>query len=638
MNDILLAVVSLINQILTAAIVIVSFSFLLYNLTHGQNNRITRTSSIVLACVTFAYTADVLIALEPDLSVYENTLRFQWLGIAILPAALMHLADALLDTTGLPSRGRRKVGIYFLYGVGLVFVVLATFTDSLVYFVHNMNLNTVSMLASSAFGIYILYSLSTTLLAYFTVQRAKRRCLTRDTRRRMAYLQYAMLTPMMSVFPFSIVINMWVPGTEQTLPTILLVNLTNIVVIMMLVFLSFPLSFFGSDTSEKIIKANLLQFFLHGPGTGSVALATILIFNPAIRVLGLRGNEFMPFAVVAAILMWQWGISIILPYLNRWLVYGRKNDETYHQLYSLSSRLLPRPELINQLTILLQSTCDYMRVNTAFIAKHTPYQFDLIATVGTTKPKAESLLEAFELLQQDEGLTLVVRWQSFWILPLYSQRTNGDTGEIMGIFGIQARAQTVDLTLDEQAVLSRLKKRAEHTLDDLNLQSELLVAIEGILPQMDKRDRRPTETEFLPMRPAQALQALPIDEPNEEFIEAVRAALKHYWGGHGLTKSLLLELKIVQKHLESEPNTASVLRAILLEAIEEQKPEGEAKSTDPEWVIYNILSLRYIQGLKVKDVAKRLAMSEADLYRKQRIAIEAVANALLQREHVLTID
>ncbi|MFZ4829132.1 MAG: hypothetical protein ACOYLB_17415 [Phototrophicaceae bacterium] len=633
MNDILLAVVSLINQILTAAIVIVSFSFLLYNLTHGQNNRITRTSSIVLACVTLAYLADVLISLEPDLRVYESALRFQWLGIAILPAALMHLADALLDTTGLPSRGRRRSGIYFLYGVGLVFVGLATFTNTLVHFVRN--LNTVSMLASSAFGIYIVYSLSTTSLAYFTVQRAKRRCLTRDTRRRMAYLQYAMLTPMLSVFPFSILINMWAPGTEQTLPTILLVNLTNIVVIMMLVFLSFPLSFFGSDTSEKVIKANLLEFFLHGPGTGSVALATILIFNPAVRVLGLRGNEFMPFAVVGMILMWEWGISIILPYLNRWLVYGRKQDEAHHQLYSLSNRLLPRQELLNQLTILLQSTCDYTRVNTAFIAQYT-HQPQLIGTVGTSKPKTESLSEAFELLQHDNGENAVVRWQSFWILPLYSQHNGHSMGEVMGIMGIQARAQTVDLTLDEQSVLSRLKKRAEHTLDDLNLQSQLLTALEDILPQMGTRARRPTETEFLPTRPTPS--STPPDTPNEEFIEAVRAALKHYWGGHGLTKSLLLDLKIVQKQLEIEPNTATALRSILLEAIEQQKPEGEPKSTDPEWVIYNILSLRYIQGLKVKDVAYRLAMSQADLYRKQRVAIESVARVLLQRERLLTVE
>jgi hypothetical protein len=39
-----------------------------------------------------------------------------------------------------------------------------------------------------------------------------------------------------------------------------------------------------------------------------------------------------------------------------------------------------------------------------------------------------------------------------------------------------------------------------------------------------------------------------------------------------------------------------------------------------------------MQGRKVREVAMRLAMSEADLYRKQRVAIEAVADAIVEME------
>jgi hypothetical protein len=35
----------------------------------------------------------------------------------------------------------------------------------------------------------------------------------------------------------------------------------------------------------------------------------------------------------------------------------------------------------------------------------------------------------------------------------------------------------------------------------------------------------------------------------------------------------------------------------------------------------------------VRDIARRLAMSEADLYRKQRVAIDAVAKAILDMEN-----
>ena len=40
-----------------------------------------------------------------------------------------------------------------------------------------------------------------------------------------------------------------------------------------------------------------------------------------------------------------------------------------------------------------------------------------------------------------------------------------------------------------------------------------------------------------------------------------------------------------------------------------------------------------MEGRKVREVAMRLAVSEADLYRKQRVAIEAVANAILEMEN-----
>ena len=54
--------------------------------------------------------------------------------------------------------------------------------------------------------------------------------------------------------------------------------------------------------------------------------------------------------------------------------------------------------------------------------------------------------------------------------------------------------------------------------------------------------------------------------------------------------------------------------------------------TTTEWLMYNILELKFVQGLRVRDIAQRLAMSEADLYRKQRLAIEEVARTLREME------
>ncbi len=114
----------------------------------------------------------------------------------------------------------------------------------------------------------------------------------------------------------------------------------------------------------------------------------------------------------------------------------------------------------------------------------------------------------------------------------------------------------------------------------------------------------------------------------------MRAALRHYWGGPGLTHSNLLELSVVRSALEdNDSNPTHALRAILVEAIERQRPEGERKLLSPEWTIYNILDLRFVEKQKVREVAEKMALSEPDLYRKQKIAIEAVADTLLDMEN-----
>ena len=65
--------------------------------------------------------------------------------------------------------------------------------------------------------------------------------------------------------------------------------------------------------------------------------------------------------------------------------------------------------------------------------------------------------------------------------------------------------------------------------------------------------------------------------------------------------------------------------------MDQVKPRGDRKFTT-EWILFNILEMKFIEGRKVRDVAARLAMSAADLYRKQRVAIEAVAKAILDME------
>ncbi len=118
-----------------------------------------------------------------------------------------------------------------------------------------------------------------------------------------------------------------------------------------------------------------------------------------------------------------------------------------------------------------------------------------------------------------------------------------------------------------------------------------------------------------------------------EFDEWVRDALSHFWGGPKFSDSPLLRLQVVSNRLaEYDGVPTRTLRAILQSAIEQQRPSGERQMTTSQWLLYNILDLKYIQGKRVREVANQLAMSESDLYRKQRTAISEVARAITEME------
>lgn len=637
MNDGLNTFLTLSNETLTSTTVIIAASLLLWNLTRNLHNRVARTSSAVLACVTMAYVCDVFVSLDPNPRMYASFLRLQWIGIAFMPAAMFHLSDALLATTGLPSRGRRRRVTRLLYGISTIFLIAAAFTNILVQPVNADG--QIGMRAGWLFPLYTLYFLLATGIAFINVQRARQRCLTRDTRRRMGYLQIAMLTPALGSFPFSALLG---PGEQFSLSILLLVNASNVVVILMLLFLAYPLSFFGSSTPDRVVKAELLRFVLRGPATGMLALAVIIYVKPATRVFGLTGERFTPFAVVAVVLLWQWIVHLALPFLEKRLIYSNEDDDQLSKLQNLSDQLLTRNDLLQLLEATLAACCDYLQVNTAFAVSMNEAEPELVAAIGPTRPNKILIQEEINTLKQlldngDPSVLDIEKWFSYWVVPLYSRRgidlrQEGDEyHHLIGFVGIQARSPEVDLTSDEREMFQVFIRRAAQALDDLALQNEIYAALEGLLPQMNITRTRAAEVEYRQGRESHlALQDGIVDEEREHFVEQVRAALRHYWGGPGLTHSQLLQLDVVNHVLPANDNNpVSALRAILRQAIESQRPDGERKMTSPEWTIYNILELRFIEKHKVREVARRMALSEPDLYRKQRIAIEAVADAIL---------
>jgi hypothetical protein len=219
----------------------------------------------------------------------------------------------------------------------------------------------------------------------------------------------------------------------------------------------------------------------------------------------------------------------------------------------------------------------------------------------------------------------VLTWDDHWLVPLFA----GDgEGRLLGLLGVW-RAPEREMDAEQHEALGILAERAAMAIQDRFRQEQAFSSLEALAPQMDMIQRLRAASHF---GGAQILSAPEVSLQPADLSSWVKDALTHYWGGPKLTQNPLLQLHVVQQTAkENEESDANALRTILRRGIEHVRPEGERRFT-AEWILYNILEMKFLEGRKVREIAMRLAMSEADLYRKQRVAIEAVARAIVEME------
>jgi hypothetical protein len=630
---------SITNETLAAAIAIVAVSLLLYNLSRNFQDRVARASGLLLLSVSAAYVCDVLLSLSPAPAAVLPLLRAQWIGIALAPAALAQLSDALLETTGLPSRGRRRRTYRLMILISLAFIVAAAYSDQLVQPIISEGRQ--ALRAAPLMGVFLAFLAVACGFAFWNVDRARRRCLTRASRRRMAYLEVALLTPILGIFPFS---AFFTPGGEFTSGAIGLVIVANIFVVLMLLFLSYPLAFFGSRIPDRAVKSDLLRFLLRGPATGMLIVAVMFFTGRTTRIFSLRAEEFTVFAVVAVVLFWQWMAELALPWLDRHLIFGDDDEQSFGKLQAVTRQMLTRDDLLGQLEGILAQLRNLLQTEGAFVAQLGDGLTEVIRATGSghqMESRADELSVEVGALRA-ATVALPHLWNGFWLLPLLGQRagTAGVVGQVIGALGVQ-HGSTQAPSPDEMVVLARFRRRAATTLEDLILQGEIFAALEGLLPQFTSDRRSSAELEYEGGRADTSDN--PLDIPGlpdrDQIIEQVQAALRHYYGGPGLTKSRLLELAVVRRALPTNQNEPlRALRTVLDQAIELQRPPGDRDWRSQDWLIYNVLELRYIKKMRVRDTANRLYMSEANLYRKQNLAIEAVSDSLLRMEQDMLLS
>ena len=626
MIDSLLAAIRVFNLILDAGNAITAFSLLLYSLTFNTRELVARSFALLLGVVTFAYFGDVLAttsSVGPD---QEMWLRLQWLGVTFLPATALYLSDSLLAATGRPSQGRRRLAVWISYGVSTLAFALVGFTDLVADGVVRSD-GTAFLGPGRYFGVFLAYLAFDLGFAGLNLVRAFRRCLTSTSQRRMAYLMVGSLGPVLGGVPFLTIAGPALARSPWLFQLVLV--LTNGSVAFLLVVMAYSVAYFGVSYPDRIVKSRLFQWILRGPVVVSTVLAVTVLAGRAAVVLGFPDSRIVPFLMVASLLLLQYLVTLIRPPIERWLFYGQDRADII-RLQVMEERLLTSGDLTQYLEGILNAICDVSGVPSAFIAVVGEDGLELEVSVGADDPlRSGGELPTVVLPEHGDdiaGLGTVFTWDVFWVLPVGTPEGN----EVLGMLGLRRGDGPLRLQAAETEALRLLVDRASLALSDRRLQREVFEAVDRLTPHTEEIQRiraaaRYGGTDLL----TDSLEGV---HTEADLANLVKEALGHYWGGPRLTRSPLLRLRVVREAMhENDGNPVNALRTVLNQGIEMTRPAGERRFT-AEWMLYNILEMKFLEGRKVRDIAMRLAMSEADLYRKQRIAIEEVAHAIADME------
>lgn len=613
------------NQVFEAGIAITALSLFIRALTFNLRDRVSRAFAIILACVMASFAGEAVSGAVTQSVSLEAWMRFQWLGIIFLPAAYMHFADALLETTGRPSRGRRRLAVRLAYLLSALFLIALPFSllvGPLV--VEGQPLPYLSRTWLS--WVFTVYYVLVMVLAISTIWRAFNRTVQSTSRRRMTYLLGGSAALAVGAYPF-LLLGSGFAGAFPV-PFLLLAALGNLLVFYALVAMAYATAFFGVPWPDRVVKIRLIKWLLRGPVTVFIILFLVPGVDEVARLLNTRETVVLPILVVVSVLLIEHLITLTAPFLERLLFLNPENEDV-RLLQSLQERILTSSDLRQFLEAVLAAVCDRFQTHTAFVAVLEGQQADILMQVGDKDLLGGQKLgaELLKLVESNGHSEQIFSWGDFWLTPLHTPEED----HLLGLLGVQRTGRASRPPEEQREALLALAERAALALEDRRRQSQVLHSLQALTPRMDRIQR---------LRAAALYdQSEVLSDPDapasKDLSRWVKDALSHYWGGPKLTQSPLRSLQVVQLAMEEHNgNPANAMRAILREAIERNRPAGEPRLT-AEWMLYNLLEMKFLQGRKVREVARRLAMSEADLYRKQRIAIESVARTLLEMERDL---
>lgn len=607
-----------------AGIAITAFSLLLYSLTFNLRVRVARSFSVILACLVIVYVSESLASVAEITGRLEFWLKMQWVGIVFLPSAYLHFSDGVLATTGKPSKGKRRWAIRLAYVVSLGFLV-SLILGFLVGPLVQPESTAPSLSPTWLTDAFIVYYLVAMVMSWYNFIRAYKRSATATGMRRLGYLLVGAIAPTLGSFPFLLFSSGF--AARHNIIFWLVAVSANFAVGGLVIVMAYAVAFFGVSLPDRRVKSRLFKWILRGPVVASFALTFTTIVRRAGVPLGSSYNMFVPIVMVATVLIGEYLVTIIFPYLERWLFYGNDKAEI-ETLVNLEDRLITRNDLRQYIEMVLAGLCDRLQVPGAYVAALGRDGLKLVVKVGKTFFDHENLnTDLSRFFPADGDYYELFQWGNDILVPLTDQNDEGEI-TMLGLMGISHGA-VEDLDEDQLDDLNTFSERIAVALIDRQLQEQIFLSLGDLsnkaqVIQEMRAAGRFDQTHLLTGEPVQ---------PEGEFNQWVKDALTHYWGGPKLTESPLMKLNVVRDLSDTnEGNSSNALRTILKQAIERTRPEGDRRFTG-EWVLYNILEMKFLEGKKVREIALRLAMSEADLYRKQRVAIETVAREIKELEN-----
>jgi hypothetical protein len=620
-----------INELLTVGIAITAFSLLLYALSFNLRDRVARSFAIILLCIVFVSAGDAIASNASSPSQMEFWMRIQWIGIVFLPPAYLHFSDALLETTGRPSRGRRKRLVWLLYIITIGFFVIIP-SPWLVGPLVEDGGPAPYLQRTALTWVFSAYYVIVVVFSGINFWRAYQRTVTRTSRRRMRYLLLGALAPALGSYPFLLF------GSDFAVNHPLLfwfaATISNLLVSVLLVLMAYAVAFFGVSWPDRVVKRRLFKWLMRGPVTALVVVSLTIVVSRLGGVIGLSNPVVVPIVMVTSLLIMEHMITLVAPLWERWLFHGG-NPNKLQLIQSLEERLLTTADLSDFLESVLAALCDRLQASNAFIVVLGSDSPEMLVTMGNKHPfeEMDSHTDLLNTVAKNGGVAVrrakqdpLFTWNGFWLAPLFEEEDSEE--QLTGFIGVERNPEG---RLDEQQVEAFLilSRRAAMALLDIRLQQQVFASVEALNPQVELIQRLRAAARY---DGTDVLTSSEVSLADDNMSKWVKDALSHYWGGPKLSQSPLIRLQVVQRTLEDhEGNPTNALRSILLEGIQRVRPEGDRRFTG-EWILYNILDLKFLEGRKVREIAMRLAMSEADLYRKQRVAIEAVADAIIAME------